>query len=369
MPITNLKRREIISQLQARNAPKEEIEFMTKVLDDNSPTAPHYQSLFMAQKDYTKDKSALAAEKKRVQEDHDRNMQWRQSVEMQFTQALANVQGLVKDHINKIESVKKKALTEEGVDVAEITPDARLVAFSNLSGFGGGFGLGHSTGSQPPSQPSQSSNLEGGNNNPSPPIRKDTTTMPQQNNQPQNSQPLGLTEIVTGVGSLFSLDKAHRKLFAGTDKEDLDMEQLALGALENGLTIPEYYNQLYNPQERKRELDQLSFEAKVNEEVNKRLQAERTKLDPTGKTTGFTEFTSLLDQASGSLYTQSAALANSGLPSMVGQKKEGDGLGQNTQSNGYLPPSLANSQSGMDRHKFIQEGAQTLMEELGKLVG
>jgi len=385
MPKLSVKRASLLSQVKEKagaRAKKEDVEAFERLLSEDSSIGDFLQQLMMTTPDYTKRMAQVGEQMKALEKRESELESWKEKTEAHYNKSLSSLQQVINTHLTTLEAVKKKALTEGGASVEELTVPAQLLAFAAMpidssSSLGEG-GKGGEGGSGKESSKSQS--------------QAPQSQAPQsQEKQTQKIGDMGNNEIteqtvlnaaISGFGAMYDLERMHRKLFAGTEHEDVNFSDIVSQAQQEGVSVADIYNRLYNPQARKAELDSIELEKAIEARAEKLYQERISKHDPLTGQGGFNDFTSLLNRASGGINMESVALKNSGLGStVVGSQTNSQTNGQNGQGSGeqvthninpygnhvFIPPSLAGAKGHNQRNAEIQAGANELMAQLAAL--
>lgn len=287
MPVTRANRLAVLSQLKKATKDSEVIKQFEQFLDDSNPLGDSLQSMFFAQSDYTKNMKALQAEQARLEAeraklatDYQNLQSWRTTAEQTTEQAKQQAQQAIAAVIaqtkGKIEELKTKAQKEElTINDFNLSFDPTITAAIT------------SASPNPTTTPNPTPA-------PAPTAKKESPAMNPTSTPPQDQAQAGMA-LIEGIASLFELSHAHEDLFGAK----LDTAGLIRRAAAEGRDVREMYTELYDPESKRKEVEEKRFNdlvaQKVEEQVNSRLAS---IVDPSGKSQNLGDFSRIMQPSS-----------------------------------------------------------------------
>lgn len=304
MPISKPSRLNIANRVIAANpAVKDDI---MKWLDDSNPAAQVFETMFMAREDYSQGMNNLQTQQTQVQQQQQLLQQQRANYEQQLTQQVQQARAAVGVAVSKVQSIQAKVKSEQDLTDADFALDSGLLSFAAMPQQGQ---QGQGQGMNIPGL-QQQNNLWGqpGAQGPG---------QGQQGYQPQYQQPVApqqqqgqvtpdqlIQTIISGFAEVDQIGHEHQQLF-GTylNKKDLVTE-----ATRQGRPVQEVYNEIYNPQLKRQELEAQKFQQTVDAAVQAKVQEMLSGKDPSGQASTLGALGNLFNQAP----EDSPAFANMG---------------------------------------------------------
>lgn len=300
MPITKPSRLNIFNQfIKADPANKEIYE---KLLDDSNTTgAQTAEAMFLARNDLSRGHTTMEQEKATLAQERAALTAWKSSQEQHIQGLLAQSQSQVsqaqvmaKIAADKLLAAETKAASGEPLYREDFAVDSSLRAFAATA-------PQHSqpqTQGYSPAIPNNYSNPSGA-----------FTPTPQPQQQPSRNAPEVTPEqfiarIIDEIGDLDGLKYDHQTLY----NEPLNTKALIAMARRDNKGLLEVYNETYNPDIKRAEVQKAQFDAQVTAAVDLKLKEFAAQGDPSGRASSLAALGMLKGQDS----DRSIALASSG---------------------------------------------------------
>lgn len=282
MPITKASRLSIFNQLI--KADPQSKEYWEKALDDSSPTAQTMETMFLNRNDFQREQAKLNQEKAALQAEKQQLNTWKQSQEAHISTILTQAQQQVaqaalmaKTPLEKLQAAKAKADRGEVLTYEDLQVDSSVQAFAQthapqaqaqgMNQFAQS-NLGHFA------APSQAvSNLQ-------------APVQPAQSAQQQMSPEQFAQLLVDEVTQLRKIELDHYKLFG----EWMDTPTIVNMARKDGRSLLDVYNETYNPEAKRQEVETALFNAKVEEAAKAKISEILSSQDPSGKSNSLADF-------------------------------------------------------------------------------